>query len=100
VERAQFSGELVGELGQLLLAPLDESELALDVLRRRTDDAEPVGIARTFFPLVAQGGALLLRLGEADELLEGEAKELAEPDQLSQSRDIGARVESVCAFVA
>ena len=100
VERTQLLRQLVGELGEPLLACADELELPLDERNRRLDDPRALVVACALGPLVAQGGAGLFGLGERDELLEREPEQVAEPDQLLQTRDVGLGVEPVCALRA
>src|SRR5205823_12977495 len=92
--------ELARELVECRLPAADERELAFDERNRLLDDPEPLLVARVFLPAASQRGARLLRLGELDELLEGEAEQFAQPDQLRVVRDDRLRVRPVRAPLA
>jgi len=97
-EREQFLGQLVLELGESPPARPDELELPFDEGHGRFDDPGPLPVARALSPLIAQRGARLFRLRKGDELLEREPEQVAQADQLLQTRDVRLGVEAVSAF--
>ena len=99
-QRAELVRQLVAELRESLLPRADELELPLDEWDRRVDDPRPLGVARVIVPLAAQHLPRLLDLGEREQLLEREAEQVAEPEELPQARDVGLAIEAMRAFRA
>src|SRR5689334_1654035 len=96
--------ELLLELGRELLEPraprIHELELPACDLRRTLEDRDTLLVGRVAVPLVAQRRASLFGLGQSDELLERQAEQVAEPDELAQPGDVGLRVVAVSALAA
>jgi transposase InsO family protein len=99
-QSAKLRLELVRELVQRRLAAADEGELALDVRNRLLDDAKPLLVARILLPATSQRGPRLLRLGELDELLERQAEQVAQADQLLEAADVRLGIRPVRTLVA
>jgi hypothetical protein len=74
VQRTQFLGEFVGELGECLLSFSYEFELSFDVWDCGVKDARLFRIGEGVCPLVAQVLAGFFGFGERDDFLEGEAE--------------------------
>src|SRR5579884_2640693 len=95
LQPAQLRVELAGELVEPLPPCADERELPFDERDRLVDDAQALVVARRAGPAASQHRARLLGLGELDQLLEREAEQVAEPDQLLEPHDVGLGVVAV-----
>src|SRR5581483_1958456 len=96
----QLRLKVARELVQPLTPGADERELPLDERDRLVDDAEALVVARRAGPAAAEHRPGLLGLGELDQLLEREAEQVAQADQLLEPHDVGLVVVTVRALRA
>ena len=98
VQLAEAFLERIGELCKRLLSCAHQCELSLDQRSRLLHDPQPLRIVGSLLPPVPQTRPRVFGLGELDQLLERQAEQIAEPDQLLQARDVRIAVEPVCAL--
>src|SRR5581483_7340814 len=94
-QRVQLLSELAGEFVERPPPRADELELPLDERDRLADDARAFVVARRVHPAIAERGARLARLGEGGQLLEREAEEVTQAQQLDEPGHVGLAVEAV-----
>src|ERR1700679_3292379 len=100
VEAFELRFELTRELGEPHLAGAHELELPSDMDERLFQDPEAFGVTLGSAPAIAQRSARLLGLCEHRELVEGETEQVAQADQLRQTRDIRFAVEPVAPLLS
>src|SRR5436190_7420250 len=88
--------ELLLQRGDLVPAAADQLELAIDVSHRLVEDlAAADRLADAASPLAPQGGPGALGAGQLAQLLERDAEQLLEVEQLAQALHVRALVEPV-----
>src|SRR5436309_2233590 len=95
---AQLRLELFAEVGKRPLPRPNERELALDERDRRVKDAPALVVGRVALPPLPELRPRLLCLRERYQLVEREAEQIAEPDQLLKTADVRVGVLTMRAF--
>src|SRR5262249_53825297 len=98
VQVSELLDQLGGEFVQRVPARVDQFELLLDELPRTVEHCDTFLVSPPAVPPIPERRPRLLGLGQRDELLERQAQQVPQPDELAEPRDVRLGVVAMRPF--